>query len=103
MSLPTLSTFQLDSLVDCANSPITTYMLIRPNASDTEEQQREWVANNRDTDELVEMGLLTDVSKMCQAQIDAHFRTSGRVFRVFRITPQGKAMFNAASSSALSS
>lgn len=102
MNVPTISTFQLDSLVDCANSPITTYMLIRPNASDTEEDQQCWVKNNRETDELVEMGLLVDVSKMCQEQIDAHFRTSGRVFRVFRITPTGKAMFNAASPGALS-
>ena len=95
MSIAELSKFQLESLQDCANSLISTYMLIRPNAGDTNKNQRTWIRNNRETDELISMGLLTDASKEFAAQIDATFRESGRVFRVLKITDQGRAMFYA--------
>jgi hypothetical protein len=94
MKLMQLTEFQHVSLLECANGMCDNYMLVRPNAADTAEQIKLWSKNNKETDALVQMGLLANVSEEFCDQIDAHFRASGRVFRMFRITTQGKAMFS---------
>jgi hypothetical protein len=101
-SIPTLTDFQFASMRDAANSSIDLYLLMRPHILDGGEQYVEYVSNNIETDELLELGLLEDVSERYAERIRAERQVSGRVFRVIRITAQGKAMFNESDTSALS-
>lgn len=102
MKIEQLTKFQHQSLLDCIHCPCGAYLLLRPNAGDTPENIELWCRNNRETDALVQMGLLDNVSEESVAELELHYRLSGRIFRKFRITAQGKAMFNDNGSSALS-
>jgi hypothetical protein len=92
-----LTEFQYNSLRDAANGELNTYMLVKPNAAlDPVEQFELWTRNNQETEQLCQMGLLEDVSTSFAQNIQAHAHMTGRLFRVFKITEIGKAMFDEA-------
>jgi hypothetical protein len=97
--IPQLTEFQVRSLEDVARATIPTYLLIVPNTLlDTQDRFDLYRQSNAETDDLIELGLLTDVSANHADAIKSHLNKGGREFRVLQITPTGKAMFNATSS-----
>ncbi len=95
-----LTRFQVESLQEVANSGLQTYMLCKPSAAlDGPVRYAVWLRNNLETDELVKLGLLTDVSSNFSNKIEEHAQQTGRTFRVLKITDAGKLMFSEGHSS----
>jgi hypothetical protein len=95
LATPTLTKFQMQSLEEAALSILPTYMLMQPEDTDAPDIQVRWSQNNHETDELVSMGLLEDVSKDFSNGIEKCRRSTGRTFRVFKITTMGRLLFQA--------
>jgi hypothetical protein len=98
MNIPEITPFQLRSLEDVANTACPFYMMILPSDSDATEQQKRLDKNNRETDELVALGMLENISLQFGKQIAQSILESGRNFRVFRITDLGRLLFQASCS-----
>lgn len=97
-----MTEFQYESLKDVAGSNLLTYMLVKPNALlDSPEVFAKWTTSNLETDALVEAGLLDDVSTDFSNAITENAHSTGRIFRVFKITDAGKAMFSEGHSGAI--
>src|SRR5271157_4640427 len=89
-----LTPFQFDSLQDAAKSIPPTYMLVKPNdALDSEEKYVKYVKNNIETDQLVELGLIENVTAKYSEAITECAVKTGRIFRVFMLTEAGYMMF----------
>lgn len=93
-----LTKFQHDSLKDAANGN-PAYGLACPRVGDCPEHYNRWAKNNTETNELITMGLLEDVTQEFPFQIQFQH---GRRYRVLAITDLGKAMFNDLSTCSLS-
>ena len=94
MTIVELTEFQMKSLRDAASVTPPTYMLVKPNAElDTEEQYINRVKSNTETDQLVELGLIENITaKFSEAIMNCAAKT-GRIFRVFILTKAGFIMF----------
>ncbi len=91
-----LTSFQLESLQDAANNPlgIDTYMLCEPNSAiDSEDVVRSWSKNNMETEQLVQWGLLTDISSEFEKEIQDNYAATKHSVRVFKLTRVAKDMF----------
>jgi hypothetical protein len=95
MIIPELTVFQYKTLAEAAKSPSPIYQLCRPNRFDSLERIHQWTKNNCETDELVTLGLVDNISESFRKQIDESMQQSGRDFRVFRITDLGILLFRA--------
>lgn len=94
MEITELTPFQLESLIELSAQVNPTYMLVKPNAAiDTADVYEHWTKNNKETDDLVTMGLLSDVSSAYSDAIEECARTTGRLVRVFKLTKIGEIMF----------
>jgi hypothetical protein len=95
MEFTELTQFQMESLTEVAGNIPPIYMLVKPNnALDNEEAFNRYTKNNAETDLLVALGLLDNVSAAYSDAIEECARTTGRIFRVFRLTPAGLVMFS---------
>lgn len=93
-----LTEFQVRSLEESARAPIPNYLLVLPNELlDSPEQMKTFTQSNADTDQLIEHGLIEDVTDKYQDNLREHLAKGGRQFRVLKITDIGKAMFNGSS------
>lgn len=94
MEIKQLTQFQFTSLAEISATQTHTYMLVKPNkALDKPEDFERFVKNNVETDELVGLGLLDDVSPSYSDALTECAQTTGRIYRVFRLTNAGAAMF----------
>jgi hypothetical protein len=97
MEIPEINEFQLQSLKEAAESSCPVYQMVRPNRSDPLDRVERWQKNNDDTDELVKLGLLADVTHEFRKQVEASVKDNGRDFRVFAITDLGRVLFSTTS------
>jgi hypothetical protein len=58
------------------------------------EKYNTWVKNNKETEELVALGFLDDVSAEYSESIERVAKSTGRLVRIFKITDIGIAMFD---------
>jgi hypothetical protein len=99
MNIPELTPFQMKSLEDAARSlSCDYYMLILPNENDVPLRRELLEKNNRETDQLVALGMLHNISLQFARQIAQSILESKRNFRVFRITDMGRLLFQASCS-----
>jgi len=92
MTIIELTPFQMASLLDAANKPLSdqTYMLIKANAElDPADKFEEWKQNNAETNQLVDMGFLKDVTVKYSRAVEEFARDTGRIVRVFLLTAAG--------------
>ena len=101
MTIPEITSFQMRSLSDAATGTSPYYQLVLPRQDDELVWRKRLIRNNNETDELVEMGMLDNISLEFGKQIAQNIREHGRSFRVFRITDLGRLLFMASNGSQL--
>lgn len=93
MNIPQITEFQMRSLQDVAQSNCPYYFLVGPCELDTPEFRTRLENNNRETDELVALGMLENISLQFGPQAYQTKRESGRDLRAFQITLMGRLLF----------
>jgi hypothetical protein len=95
MNIPEINSWQLGVLTDLSSvSP--TLVLVAPDPSDPPEQRAQREKSNKDTDQMVELGLIEDANKegMFDTYIQAIKNSECRpTVRIFRITELGFTLF----------
>lgn len=89
-----LTDFQANNLTIAANSPAITFAVIEPtedDAPETQEKLRRWL---QETDDLVKLDLVEDVSEQFAEQIGKLQGRDGRQYHVFMVTEVGFLMFH---------
>jgi hypothetical protein len=80
--IPQMNEFQLDAIEGMANTQMKSYLMPRSLESDVDKEKID--LDNVHLEFLLDWGLLSVVSEDGK---------SGRILRIFRITPRGQAMF----------
>lgn len=90
-----LTQFQTTSLLDAANTGRSTYLMVIPDpVLDPADMYELWTDNNAETDALVALGYLEEITDEAREFVRHHEKFTGRKFRAFKITTIGKAMFD---------
>lgn len=98
MNIPQITPFQMQSLEEVARGQCDHYTLVREISLDPPEQRARLINNNNETDQLVALGMLDNISIMFGKEIWKNIEQTGRSFRVFRITDMGRLLFQASCS-----
>ena len=73
--------------------PINVFSQIVPEKDKDGDRDEEWVKLTNETEQLVILGLLTEITDDHKQRLAEVFIETNRHYRVFEITPVGKAMF----------
>ena len=95
-----LTITQMQIMSEVARS-MPTFLMGLPNDTDDDDTMRRLAGANSETDQLVSLGFLDDVTKHSQGMMELMEKASGRKNRVFHITEMGRAFFDASTSQAI--
>lgn len=94
MSIPELNNAQYNTLMSICSGN-NSYSQIVPNKTlDSSEDFANWTRGTEDTQKLVELGLMKDVSADNQEKLDRIFLMTNRNFRIYETTEVCRAMFS---------
>ena len=95
MAIPEIKQSQVDTLVEAATGMGAFSIPVPDMKKDTFEKYQQMSEELCDLNQLAILGLFKDITSDCGDKLATMFSMSGRMFRVFEITPIGKAMFGA--------
>ena len=84
--IPQLTPFQTKYLTIAANSVEQSFAITLPEDFDTPENKVKLSQMVKDSDQLIELGLVTEITDKLTAQVEATQRQFGRRLRVFFAT-----------------
>lgn len=90
----TLTDFQAGNLMIAANGQVSSFAVIEPTDEDDAETQAKLRVWLKDTEDLLQMGLIEDISKEFSEQIATMTNRDGRSYRVYTLTEPAFLMFH---------
>ena len=91
-----LTKFQVANLVRAANGGSTVFAVVESGEKDTGERKETLESHVREIRQLIDLGLLTEVSEKFQEPIQVCKLQNGRGFIVVQLTDQALLMFSEA-------
>jgi len=91
-----LTKFQVANLVRAANGGSTVFAVVESGEKDTGERKETLESHVREIRQLIDLGLLTEVSEKFQEPIQVCKLQNGRGFIVVQLTDQAQLMFSEA-------
>ena len=91
-----LTKFQVATLVRAANGGSTVFAVVESGEKDTGERKETLESHVREIRQLIDLGLLTEVSEKFQEPIQVCKLQNGRGFIVVQLTDQAQLMFSEA-------
>lgn len=101
MSIPEITKDQLALLTEVCGTWAGVFSQCDPIPSDPLLDAAVVAEGQRDVQYLIELGLFKDITEDHKAQLEEQAKKTGRTWRVFMITPLGKAMFGLQHSTAI--
>ena len=88
-----LSKFQYKTLNDAANGDSRAFVVLQPSPKDSEEKRNNHLKDIEESEQLVTLGLVEDVSSRFKDSIQMAKLNSDREFKVYVISELGQKMF----------
>jgi hypothetical protein len=95
MTFPQINETQLRTLQQACLNDMMTVMLIADPKLDTPEHYELRAANNTEVEYLHSLGLFDDITDVSVPMVEDMRQKTGRKFRIFIISEQGRALFDA--------
>ena len=96
MEIPSITESQLQTMITiCANPDMSVFSQSSPKDTDPLALQCKMGEGVKDVDYLISLKLLKEITADHQEQIERTNAESGRTWRVFELTPLGRALFQA--------
>ena len=89
-----LTQFQAANLLRGANNGTRVFAILEPSPTDSEERRKQLVREMDEMNDLISLGLLTDISKDFEEPIKVSKLNNNRGFSVVRLTDQAIIMFH---------
>jgi len=93
MAIPQINEAQLTRLKAYASGLGAFSQVVPVEEKDGKENYETYMETVRDTDQLVILGLVKDITEQCSVKVGQLFTMTGRWFRIYEITEVGKALF----------
>jgi hypothetical protein len=94
MPIPQVNQYQVDAMVDMATGMGATSLPVPDVKADSYEKYNALTSELCDLNQLVILGLLTDITADCGDKLATMYAMSSRHFRVFEITEIGRKLFD---------
>ena len=92
MAIPQLNAEQVQDLKNMCG-PVDAFSQVVPIEELDKENYPHFMDKVRDTEQLVILGLVEDITDKCSEKLANIYAMTNRLFRVYQITPTGRKMF----------
>lgn len=93
MSIPELNAEQVQAMRDMVFLT-GAFSQVVPEESKDGENYNLYMEKTRDTEQLVILGLIKEITNECSVKLAETFAHTGRLFRVFELTETGRLLFS---------
>lgn len=87
----------------CLNPNMATFAQCSTNSNDSLPTASLITQAQRDADHLVSLGLLKNITEDHKEQVELHNKQTQRTWRIFEVTPMGRAFFQATTAGSIPS
>jgi len=94
MSIPELNEAQVHTLYEMIAGTDAFSQIVPDETRDSAKDYAAWMKGVGETDQLVELGLVKEITEQCSSQLANVFLQTNRKFRIFEATPYTRLMFS---------
>lgn len=92
--IPEINAAQLSTLREIVNGTNAFSQIVPDEAKDSPKEYEDWTKGEAETQQLVDLGLITEITDKCNSQLANVFLQTNRKFRIFETTEATKKMFS---------
>ena len=94
MSIPELNEAQVHTLYEMIAGTDAFSQIVPDESRDSAKDYAAWIKGVGETDQLVELGLVKEITEQCSSQLANVFLQTNRKFRIFETSEVGRLMFS---------
>jgi hypothetical protein len=92
--IPEVNTAQVQTMVEIVNGTNAFSQIIPDSEKDSKTDFEAWTKGGLETQALVDLGLIEEITDKCSSQLANVFLQTNRKFRIFEVTDTGRRMFS---------
>ena len=94
MNIPELNKAQVHTLYEMVSGTDAFSQIVPDESRDSAKDYAAWMKGVGETQMLVDLGLVTEITDQCSSQLANVFLQTNRKFRIFEATPPTRLMFS---------
>jgi hypothetical protein len=94
LAIPEINEAQLHTLREMVTGTQAFSQIVPQADKDSPKDYEAWLKGEAETEHLVQLGLVKEITEACSSQLANVFLQTNRKFKIFEITPVGMKMFS---------